>query len=94
MRDWILRWLGTAKPSPLEMLISQQAEINRELMAALKRRDEQVDRVLMAKFDRPQVSAQEVKQDERRIPEQMFTDVLNAPTDEQFMAMAQQMMGN
>jgi hypothetical protein len=94
MWEWIKRWLNTPtqpRLSPLELLLQQQAETTRELLSALRRRDEQIDRVLVARFDRPQVSQDAVPQDARLIPASMFTDVLNAPTDAEFLEMAREM---
>src|ERR1017187_7572060 len=97
MWEWIKQWWLTPQAprlSPLELLIQQQSEVQRELLSALRRRDDQIDRVLASHFDRPQISVGSVPQDAKRIPESMFTDVLNAPTDEEFMERAKEILSN
>ena len=94
MWEWIKQWWLTPRVprlSPLELLIQQQSEVQRELLAAIKRKDEQIDRVLIARFDRPQIDAEQVPEDARKIPSSMFTDVLNAPSDAEFLEMAREM---
>ena len=86
---WKTFWQRTPQPQPmLELLIQQQIETQKELLALLKRRDEQIDRVLASEFDRPQISAESIPEDRHVIPAGILSDVLEAPTDEEFFAMA------
>ena len=95
MWEWIKQWLLTPpqpRLSASELMFQHIAKTQEELLAALKRRDEQIDRVLIAKFDRPQVSAEDIPQDARRIPESMFADVLNEPSDAEFLERSREML--